>query len=1859
MKRLMLSISLGFVMALLSMSSHAQTGTSLSTAIYIGSYSSIGGPTFSNVGNNLSYNGITYTNSIGQTSPEVYYRFIVTSPAMLDFSLCSSTFDTYIHILNSVGGVITYQDDSPDCGAKSHLTYTLNPGTYYLAVEGYGSSTGDFNLVVNSLNSGGTNSAPSISYPATNILAVGSLASIVPGNTGGAVGGSSAVTSTFVTGMYNPLNTACDASGNVYVADAGNHQVKKISSLGVVTVLAGAGYAGYADGTGTSAVFQHPSALTVDASGNVYVSDQQNHRIRKITPAGVVTTLAGSGSASFADGTGTAASFSSPIGLALDGSGNLYVADYSNNRIRKVTPSGVVTTYAGTGTAGITNGAALSSTFRNPMGLAFDATGNLYVADRINHVVRKITSGGIVSTLAGNGTAGFAEGTGTAAMFNEANALTVDAGGNIFLVDRMNNRIRKITPAGVVTTLAGNGTAATVNGSGSVVSFNSPYGVSIDAAKANLYVAENSANVIRKISLSGGGYTISPALPAGLSLNASTGIISGTPTTVTAATTYTVTATNGEGSSTASFSIRVVANLDPYINAIQTKSYDDDGVQISESKSYYSDNGKSIQSQVKNITANQVLASEVLYDALGRSAGATLAAPTNSAQLNYKPNFIINANGSKYDHRNFDGGKTNAPDPVSNTSIGTLGWYYSNNNTLEPYVAATSYPYSRNTFYNDGTGAVKKTAGVGEAFKMGSGYQASSNTTGVQNELDFYNQLRVKFFPETQVGARNSLVSNGMLEIAQDVNGVQVASVTDLEGRVLMTAKPDVNGGLTVTNSVNISNQGGYEYEINWNENGVVPAYAPYIRVNGGYIEVLKSTNNWVSSTTVYSGTAVGFNSAGNTQGKYKVISSAPFNVSFRVPANNIETSVCKACNAKPASDTKDQIHYFRLLNPALVTIGGTGWKLYNMSVDEQEVANQGSPVQLPAGYYKVSIPETGNATISYANRYSDISYNFYNQLGQLVGSIAPEGVKAILNNGIIAYPTFANVPFRTTYEYDLQGRLIANTQTDAGKTEFIYRQDGNIRFSQNSVQQSASPKRFSYTNYDRWGRSVESGEFVETATITFALAKTNTALQESIAADGGLTGGTKQGWVKTYYDVANGTHGVSGYVQDVAALRGAVSWTENAGGSKTWYNYNGEGRLVWMIRTVPGLGNKTIDYSYDAKGNASVVDFQKNTAAERFTHEYNYDADNRLTTVYTTAATSGRKLQAKYSYYVHGPLKRAELGTNLQGIDYVYTAQGLLKSINHSTEANDPGKDGVVNSFSTDVFGQTLEYFNGDYTRGSTNITSIAIGGTSDYSGSIMGQSWRSQKPNAVVTAYGAAVNNPAMVTYAYNDKYQFSNNKFGAPNFGSNSFSEIVNANREHDLGYDANGNITTLKRTNAAGTNTANYMYSYLANTNKLSSVGSYATYTYDALGQMASQVRTAGSQGYYLNYDVNGKVTAIYSNAAKTTLRVSFAYDESGNRVRKTDHVLNQITYYVYDAAGNLLSVYDNKGTAMGQKELPVYAASRVGTYTKLSNNYQYELTDHLGNVRAVINEVKQGNGKADVVYYSDYYPYGSPLTLANSDYRYGYQGQYAEVDKETGWNNFDLRMYDPGIGRWMSTDPAGQFYSPYVGMGNNPVSSVDPDGGYSWLGAAWRHVVSFAKGEHPEEIYNNGNTWGFNTGKGEGIVGHFADAKPSKIAGQINGAYNQLLRKSANWKVGEYNSYTKQTNGWGGIKPNYFFEEVAIGGIVGRGVGLAYEGLTSRTIYRVVSNNEAIDILAHGFRQAPISSRISAYEGKLFWTNIDDAHWFNNWAGEGNQILKIKVNKSFIFENGTDVGRPFYFVSPEKLPNFNSAIRSIK
>jgi uncharacterized repeat protein (TIGR02543 family) len=300
---------------------------------------------------------------------------------------------------------------------------------------------------------------------------------------------------------------ATDRSGNVYVADEYNNCIRKITPLGVVSTLAGTPtlVSRSIDGTGPAAGFGVPSGIAVDYVGNVFVTDRITATIRKITPEGVVTTIAGKANMNgSADGIGSAARFYFPAGIVVDSVGNLLVADQQNNTIRKITPAGVVTTVAGVhGISGSADGVGANARFYHPTGLALDSADNLYISDYVNNTIRKMTPDGVVTTIAGDplATSGHVDGIGSAARFLLPNGLAVDSSGNIFVADSWNATIRKISPSGNVTTVAGvQGSTGNNNGAPLAARFYYPCGIALDSS-GNLYVGDSLNEIIRKIKL--------------------------------------------------------------------------------------------------------------------------------------------------------------------------------------------------------------------------------------------------------------------------------------------------------------------------------------------------------------------------------------------------------------------------------------------------------------------------------------------------------------------------------------------------------------------------------------------------------------------------------------------------------------------------------------------------------------------------------------------------------------------------------------------------------------------------------------------------------------------------------------------------------------------------------------------------------------------------------------------------------------------------------------------------------------------------------------------------------------------------------------------------------------------------------------------------------------------------------------------------------------------------------------------------------------------------------------------------------------------------------------------------------------
>jgi gliding motility-associated-like protein len=392
--------------------------------------------------------------------------------------------------------------------------------------------------------------APNIKYQTPQTYTVNTTISpLPPVNIGGAVpatiygqvitfAGSAAHGSADGNGIAatfnNPTRVAEDANGNVFVADRDNGSVRKITPSGTVTTLA----QGYSQ----------PNGLCVDPAGNVFVADAGSNSIEKTSPAGVIT--------NFASG------FNSPYDVTIDAAGNLYVADGGDHQIRKVSAAGVVSTLAGSGAGGNTNGAGNVASFNTPNCVSLDASNNIYVSDPANNDIRMVSPAGVVSTIAGTSVGGSLNGPVSVATFSGPCGVAKDIPGNIYVADLSNNLIRKIDPTGNVSTLAGSGSPAAIDGVGLAASFNRPNDVQVDP-NGFLYVDDYGNNIIRKVIIT--GYTIDKTLPAGLTFDPTTGIISGTPTAASPATNYTVTAYNIGGSSSTVVNIKVILAAPPLV----------------------------------------------------------------------------------------------------------------------------------------------------------------------------------------------------------------------------------------------------------------------------------------------------------------------------------------------------------------------------------------------------------------------------------------------------------------------------------------------------------------------------------------------------------------------------------------------------------------------------------------------------------------------------------------------------------------------------------------------------------------------------------------------------------------------------------------------------------------------------------------------------------------------------------------------------------------------------------------------------------------------------------------------------------------------------------------------------------------------------------------------------------------------------------------------------------------------------------------------------------------------------------------------------------------------------------------------
>ena len=306
--------------------------------------------------------------------------------------------------------------------------------------------------------------------------------------------------------LRSPYGVAVDRQGNVYIADYDSYRVRKISPSGTITAFAGTGMGGSSGdgGPATSARLNAPIAIAVDGQGNVYIADFNNARVRKVNSSGTISTLAGTGIPGFSGdgGPATSARLYAPHGVAVDGQGNVYIADSYNQRVRKVNPAGTITTIAGTGKQGFSGdgGTATSATMTYPRGVAADAQGNVYFFDSSTRV-RKVTPGGTITTFAGGGSSFGDGGPATSAQLRSPYGVAVDRQGNVYIADFPDHRLRKVSPGGTITTFAGTGTGGFSGDGGPAILARlfAPYGVAADG-QGNVYIADSQNYRVRKVA---------------------------------------------------------------------------------------------------------------------------------------------------------------------------------------------------------------------------------------------------------------------------------------------------------------------------------------------------------------------------------------------------------------------------------------------------------------------------------------------------------------------------------------------------------------------------------------------------------------------------------------------------------------------------------------------------------------------------------------------------------------------------------------------------------------------------------------------------------------------------------------------------------------------------------------------------------------------------------------------------------------------------------------------------------------------------------------------------------------------------------------------------------------------------------------------------------------------------------------------------------------------------------------------------------------------------------------------------------------------------------------------------------------
>lgn len=943
---------------------------------------------------------------------------------------------------------------------------------------------------------------------------------------------------------------------------------------------------------------------------------------------------------------------------------------------------------------------------------------------------------------------------------------------------------------------------------------------------------------------------------------------------------------------------------DGNLNWVSSAAYDFDGQRVSQSVQYFNNLGKPTQNQSWNILTDNIWVSQTLYDYQGRQALQTLSAPIGNNQFGLQRLFATNAiSNTEYNVNNFDfvdesQGINRRDEPLRINPSSTLGSYYSNTNEADLYQDITEYPFSRTVFSRLTPGTVKKVLGGN---KINGDWKQSYSFTMKAGDAIFSSRA-----------FGNSLDSDTRVSktVTRDVDGVDTVIYSDLDGNVIAAARSGNEDGAGYggyNNTTVIGDQGWVDFHLGKGN--------PKTVLFGERDKNLSNPNDDDNPNPdddeplPIAETPIDVNQYLPNVGVDYTLLNEIIEIITTENINDEEglDALCLAnpayCNFTYEDSNASQSSSSQESGISIPKPTGLFFAIYDLTTEAliDRVSPGDSSVLPKDGFYRAELRYGVQASFFYFTfnilnlpqdlidfdyeafsqkeyfvihqaNYYDFSLNDYDRSGRLISSTQP-----------------LSKTMESTFEYNSLGQLLKTKSPDEGAAQFLYRKDGQIRFSKN--QEQFLRNEFSYTNYDELGRPIESGVYYLT---NLSLAQNqfdwfSTNLRNLVDQPDGLNDRYCREQTYTVYDVPDASLtsklnacGIDSVKFQQRFLSGNVSktYTLNPETSTTWYSYDVYGRVKWIIQEINGLDClKVLEYFYDPiNGNLRTVIYQWHDSSEQFAHVYEYNKAQQLEKVKTFNGSSF-ETNIEYIYNDKNQLVREVVAENLQGVDYIYNLAGQLKAINHPSliPSNDPGQDGTSGSITrSDVFGLAIDYYDGDYRRENSPTPVLSTLNASDglsyaerYNGNIRSLSFKTNVSNPV--------NGFSTYAHTYNKNNWLTGAYFGS---SSNSINDEINFQRHinaeywvNNLSYDANGNIKTLKR-NGYGTGTTNDMddfeYHYRSSTNQLQTVedtgdnndpnryqdlknqyleGAQNNYAYNTIGQMVSDTQEGTAYTYY--------------------------------------------------------------------------------------------------------------------------------------------------------------------------------------------------------------------------------------------------------------------------------------------------------------------------------------------------------------------------------------------------------------------------